>query len=132
AATRRTSSGPIRPDTSADPDLDVAEPGGAGPMADPRRLARLTLAAVRRPPHRPPLAAADGVARSPEPRGDPGVVGVPVELAQLAVLDPPCDLAAELEVHALVVDRPRVVRRQVDPVLRVPDDLRERALPGLE
>src|SRR5437773_960892 len=106
SATRRTSSGPISPGTLANPHLDAPEPRGGCPVSHASDLARLALAAVRRTPERPLLAPGDGVARVPELRGDPRVVGVAVHLRELAVLDPPRHLAPELEVHALVVDGP--------------------------
>ena len=72
---------------SAHPDLDVAEPGRRRPVSDAADLPRLALAAVRRAPHRPLLAAADRVARSPELRRDARVVRVLEHLRELAVLD---------------------------------------------
>src|ERR671918_461384 len=112
--------------------LNVAEPRRRGTVAHPRDLSWLTLAAVRRSPQCPVLAAADGVAALPELRRDAGVVGVPVHLCETAVLDPPGDLASELEVHPVVVDRPRRVRRHEHAVLRVADDVPERSLARLD
>src|SRR5207244_11152592 len=112
--------------------LHVAEPSGRRPVTDPRHLPGLALAAVRGAPERPLLASCHGVATSPELRGDPGVVRVPVEVGELAVLDPVRDLATELEVPALVVDGPRRIRLHEDAVLRVADDVLQRTLAGLE
>src|SRR2546426_10231286 len=132
SAIARTSSGPMRSATSAHSHLDVPEPGGRRSVADAGRLARLALPTVRRTPQHPLLGPAHRVAGTPEPRGDPRVVGVPVEVGELAVLDPAGHLASELEVHALVVDRPGRVRGHEDAVLRVSQDLAEGALPGFE
>ena len=101
-------------------------------MPDARDLSGLSLAAVGRAPERPVLAAADRVAALPELGRDPGVVRVPVHLGELAVPDAPRDLAPELEVDAVVVDRPRRVRRHEYAVVRVADDVRERALARLD
>src|SRR5205823_2492211 len=132
SAIARTSSGPMRSATSAHSHLDVPEPGGGRAVADAGRLPWLPLAAVRRAPQHPLLGPAHRVAGTPELSGDPSVVGVPVEVGELAVLDPMGHLASELEVHALVVDRPRRVGGHEDSVLRVAQDLTERPLPGLE
>src|SRR6266511_5516200 len=132
SAIARTSSGPMRSATSAHSHLDVPEPSGRGAVADAGRLARLALPAVRRPPQHPFLRPAHRDAGTPESGGDPSVVGVPVEVGELAVLDPAGYLASELEVHALVIDRPRRVRGHEDAVLRVAQDLADRPFAGLE
>src|SRR5439155_27003199 len=110
------------------PDLHVPQAGWRRGVNDPRNLPWLALAAVGCAPHLPLLASPDGVARPPELRGDPCVVGVPVEPNELAVLDAPGQFATELEVHPLVVDRPRLVRRHEHAVRGVADDLLERPL----
>ena len=132
-ATRRTSSGPIdarhQPRT---PSCTSRNRAGDAPWPT-----RATCPGWPLPqfgvPHRvqssrPP----DRVARAPELGRDPRVVGVAVHLDQPAVLDPPGDLAAELEVDALVVDRPGRVRRHEHPVVGVADDVGERALARLD
>ena len=93
-------------------------------------LAGLALAAVRRAPERPLVGPAEHVHRRPEPRADAGVGRVAQHPAALAVLDLPADLAAELEVQPLVVDRPRAVGVHVDPVVGRGDHLLERVSPG--
>ena len=94
-------------------------------VADVAGLARLALAAVRRAPHPPARRVADGVHRSPQLVGDPGVGAVPVQLARLAALDLAADLGRELEVEAAVVDRPAAVGLEQEPVVGVGDDVVE-------
>jgi hypothetical protein len=101
-------------------------------VPDAGHLPRLTLAAVGCAVDGPFLVAAHRVARSPELGGDARVVGVAVQLRELAAFDPVRDLATELEVDPLVVDGPRLVGVHVDAVLGVADDLRECALARLE
>ena len=98
---------------------------GVAGVAD---LDRLALAAVRGAPEHPLVGAADHVHRGPEPRADAGVGGVAEHLAELAVLDLPGDLAAELEVEPLVVDRPGAVGVHVDAVVGGGDHLLEAAV----
>ena len=64
------------------------------------------------------------VERAPEDGRDPGVGRVAQHPAELAVLDLPRDLRPELEVEPLVVDRPALVRLEVDALGR-----RRRAAP---
>src|SRR4249920_574636 len=117
SAMRRTSSAPMRsviscprpPASAAHPKLHAPEPRGRGAVPDPGDLAGLPLPAVRRSPQSPFLATANGVARAPELGRDARVVRVPIHRREPALLDPPGDLAPELEVHPVVVDRPRRV-----------------------
>ena len=74
----------------------------------------------------PPTMSIDAQNRGPMP----GVGGVAEHLAELAVLDLPGDLAAELEVEALVVDRPGAVGVHVDAVVGGGDHLLEAAVAG--
>ena len=86
-----------------------------GAVRDVRVLARLALAAVRQPVQAPTRRSRPTrVERAPEDRRLPGVGRVAQHPAELAVLDLPGDLRAELEVEALVVDRPALVRLQED------------------
>src|SRR3546814_18783492 len=85
---------------------------------------------VRHPPEGPLVGAADHVHRGPELGADPGVGRVAQHPAQLAVLDLPRDLAAELEVQSLVVDRPRPVGVHVDAFVGGGDQLVARAVAG--
>src|SRR5436853_1636363 len=114
----------LAPDT----DADAAEASRNRRMTGMADLLRLTLAAVRRSPERPLVAPAEHVHRAPEPRADPGVGRVLQEPRLLAALDLPADLAPELEVEALVVDRPGPVGVHVDPVVGRRDHLGERAV----
>src|SRR6185503_4703629 len=99
------------------PDADPTEARRHGGVAGVADLLRLALATVRRAPERPFVAVPEHVERAPEPRADRGVGRVLEEPRLLAALDLPADLAAELEVQPLVVDRPRAVRVHQDPVV---------------
>src|SRR5207249_1532300 len=132
-AVRRRVPGRVRsPPASAHTHLHVAKAPRRRPVPYPGGLGGLPLATVRRAPQGPVLPASHRVARTPEFRGDAGVVGVAVHLRELAALDAPGDLAPELEVHSFVVDRPRLVRGHEDAVLRVADDVGERPLARLD
>src|SRR3954470_5434025 len=111
---------------SRDPDADPTEPRRHRRMSRVPDLLRLALAAVRRPPELPLVATAEHVHGSPEPRADAGVGRVAQHSAALALLDLPADLAPELEVEPLVVDRPGAVRIHQDPVVRRGDHLVQR------
>src|SRR5580700_9368288 len=90
-------------------DLDVVETRRAGPMTGTDHLLRLALPAVRHTPQHPMVAIGDGRAGIPELSGDAAVSGVLQHARALAVANLPRDLAAELEVVALVIDRPAAV-----------------------
>ena len=74
----------------------------------------LAFAAIWRTPQGPLVAGADGVHGIPELGGDAGIRRVLDHPAQLALLDLPANFAAKLKVVALVVNRPRTVRLQID------------------
>src|SRR6185369_5616725 len=114
----------------ADTDLDVAEPGARAGMTDVAALARLALAAVRRAEHPEARLVAHRVERSPELVRDARVGRVLEEPALLPALDLVRDLGRELEVQAAVIDRPRPVRCEIEPVVGVGDDVVE-THPGL-
>src|SRR5207248_6744426 len=57
---------------------------------------------------------------------------VPEHPPELSFVDLPRHLRAELEVEALVVDRPALVRLEVDAVVDVREQVVERSLTGLE
>src|SRR4051794_36400839 len=116
---------PVSRSPLADAHLDVPEPRSGAGVANARALARLAFAAVRRPEHAVARLVADGVAGSPELVRDAGVRRVLEEATLLAVLDLVRDLGRELEIQAAVVDRPRPVRGEIDPVVRVSNDVVE-------
>ena len=89
-------------------------------------LLGLAFAAVGCAPERPLVAGTDGVHRVPEFCRDAGVRRVLQHAGTLAVLDLPTDLAAELKVVALVIDRPTFVRLHVNSVAGIGDELVER------
>src|ERR1700704_355729 len=95
-------------------------------------LARLPLAAVREAEELPLVGPSDCVELAPEDGGHAGIGRVPQHPAELALLDLPGDLRPELEVEALVVDRPALVRLEVEAVVDVGQELLERALARLE
>src|SRR5271157_1724007 len=98
------------------PDPDLAEPRGAGAVARAHHLLGLALAAIRDAPQRPVLRPGNGRTGVPEFRGDAAVAGVLQHADALAAANLPADLAAELEVVPLVVDRPAPVGLHVDAV----------------
>src|SRR5437763_2141858 len=116
----------------AETDLHVPEPGRRRSVGDVRVLPGLPLAAVRQPVQRPLFLARDRVERAPEDGRLAGVGHVSQHPAELAPLDLPGDLRAELEVEALVVDRPALVRLEEDAVVDAGDQLFERALARFE
>src|ERR1700683_3569806 len=90
-------------------DFDVVETSRAGAMTGADHLLRLALAAVRHTPQHPMVAIGDGRAGIPELSGDAAIGGILQHARALAVANLPGDLAAELEVVALVVDGPATV-----------------------
>src|ERR1700678_1834517 len=86
--------------------LDAAETRGACAVAGPHDLLRLPLAAVGRAPQHPMLRSGDGRASVPKFRRDAAVARILQHADALTLANLPPDLAAELEVVALVVDRP--------------------------
>src|SRR5580704_1801951 len=95
-------------------DLDVVESRRAGAMTGTDDLLRLALAAVRHTPQHPMVAIGDGRAGIPELGGDAAIGGILQHARALAIANLPGDLAAELEVIALVVDRPATVGLHVN------------------
>src|SRR5262245_12283530 len=77
------------------------------------------------------LPAGDGGAGIPELGGDAAVARVLQHAAALAIAHFPADLAAELEVVALVVDRPAAVGLHIYAVGRI-ENLFQRLPAGLE
>src|SRR5215472_6509396 len=124
------------PDVSSiaitDSDFDVAEARGCRALRRSRRLHRLALAAIRRAPCDPALRIADRIARSPKGRRHAGVCRILQHARLLAVLDLIADLASELEVEPLVVDRPRAIAFHIDAAAHVADELLFRRVSRLE
>src|SRR5688572_12647954 len=90
-------------------------------------LPGLPLAAVGRAPEGPLRLVAEHVQALPELRTDPRVRRILDHPPALAVLVLPADLAAELEVQALVVDGPRAIRVDINAVVGRRDHLLETA-----
>ena len=72
-------------------------------------LLRLPFSAVGSAPQSPFFFSADRVHRVPELCRDSGVGRVLQHPGSLSVLDLPSEFAAELEVVAFIVDRPRAI-----------------------
>src|SRR5215472_3662358 len=107
------------------PDLHILEPRWSGAVSGAHGLHRLAFAAVGRAPQRPLVARADRFHGVPEFSGDPGIRRILEHPSQLAALDLPADFAAELEVIALIVNRPGAVGLHVDAVVNAGDELVE-------
>ena len=86
-------------------------------MSRPHDLLRLPFAAMRRPPKHPFVARADGIHSIPELRSNPAVGGVAKHAGALAIFDFPSDFAAELEVVALVINRPGTIGFHVNALV---------------
>src|ERR1043166_2701464 len=112
------------------PDLDLAKTRRARAVAGAHHLLGLPLAAVGNTPQGPMPAVRDGDALVPELGGDAAVAGILQHAHAAAVVDLPSDLAAELEVVALVIDRPAPVGFHVDAI--GVEDVVEREVAGLE
>src|ERR1017187_2728696 len=111
-------------------DLDAAEARRTGAVARAHDLLRLALAAVGRAPQHPVRGSGDGGAGVPELRGDAAVTRILQHADAFAVANLPADLAAELEVVALVVDGPAPVGLHVDGVADAAEHFVERLLAG--
>src|SRR6476646_7772813 len=99
------------------PDPNVAEARRRCAVSGSHDLLGLPLPAIRRAPKRPVLRSGDGGAGVPELRADPAVARILEHPSALAPADLPGDLAAELKVVPLIVDRPTLVRLHVNGVI---------------
>src|SRR6266850_2905601 len=111
----------LRPD-----DVDAAEAAGGAAVAHGVDLGRLPLAVAVQPDVGPGRLVADGVARLPEVGRAALVRDVGDLRADLALLDLPEGVAAELEVVALVVDRVRPPAFDQDAVVHPRHEVVER------
>src|SRR5437588_10869396 len=98
------------------PDFNLAETRRAGAVARAHHLLGRPLAAIRDAPQRPMFGAGDGDAGVPELGRNAAVTRVLEHARAPAVPNLPGDLAAELKVIALVVDRPAAIRLHVNAV----------------
>src|SRR5215470_8409286 len=105
------------------PDLHILEPRRRSAVPGAHGLHGLAFAAVGRAPQRPLVARADRFHGVPEFGGDPGIRRILEHPSQLAALDVPADFAAELEVIALIVNRPGAVGLHVDAVVNARDEM---------
>src|ERR1700733_3165927 len=108
------------------PHFDPAKTRRRRSVSSAHHLLGLSLAAIRGAPQRPLVARADRVQRIPELGCDPRVRRILHHSRALAVLDLPPDLATELKVVALVVDRPRTVGLHQNSVIGRGNQLFER------
>src|SRR5579885_3315448 len=95
-------------------DLDVVKARRTGAVPGADYLLGLPFAAIRHAPQDPVVAVGDGLAGIPKFRGDAAVGGILEHPHAPAVVNLPGDLAAELEVVALVIDGPAPVGLHVD------------------
>src|SRR6476646_10950335 len=95
-------------------------------MPGSHRLHGLALAAVGSAPQRPLVTRADGVHGVPELRCDSRIRRILEHAPQLAALDLPADLAAELKVITLVVNRPRTIGLHENAIVGAGDELIKR------
>src|SRR5690554_1290966 len=108
--------------------VDAVKAGGGRAVRDGRDLRRLALAVEERAAQAVVVLVADRAAGVPELRRADLVGHVLDHAGDLAVLDLVEQLAAELRVVALLVDRERAVADDVDAVLDVPDHVLDRKL----
>src|SRR5580704_15000017 len=113
-------------------DLYAGEARGTGAVAGAHDLLRLALAAVGRAPQRPVFRSGDGRARVPELCRDAAVARILQHADALSMADLPTDLTAELEVVALVVDRPTAVGLHIYGVIDAGEDLVKRLPAGTQ
>src|SRR6476661_8966008 len=111
--------------------VDVREHARGRCVADANRLRRLALAAERRAEHAYGVRVADAREAAPELGADAAIVRILDDVPKLAVLDDRAPLAAELELVARIVDRPRRVGLQQHAVLDPFDERVERRRAGL-
>src|SRR5579875_519093 len=100
-------------------DPDFAEARGARAMACAHYLLRLPLAAIGHSPKRPMLRPGNGRAGVPKFRRNAAVAGVLQHSHPLAIADLPADLAAELKMVALIVNRPAPVGFHINRMLAI-------------
>src|SRR5208337_4637024 len=98
-------------------DANISKPRRARPVSRAHDLLRLALAAVGRSPYRPLVARADRVHRIPKFGSDPRVRRIFQHPHPPAVPDLPRNLASELKVITLVVNRPGLVGLHVDAIV---------------
>src|SRR5580658_6866168 len=108
--------------------FDVVEARGACTVAGGDHLLGLSLAAVGNTPQHPMIAIGNGRARVPKLRGDAAIGRVLQHTNALTIFDFPGDLAAELEVVALVVDGPTAIGLHVNGAAHAGKNFLERLL----
>src|SRR5580700_6957804 len=95
-------------------------------MADPYHLHGFALAAYRRAEHRTRIRVADRAQAAPEGRRDTPVIRLLHDSLELTVFDYLSPFAAELELVAMIVDRPGGIRAHEDAVFDARDHFVER------
>src|ERR1700678_257175 len=96
---------------------NISKPRRTRAMPRAYYLLWLPLAAVWSAPQSPLLARANRVHRIPKLRRDPGIRRIFQHPHSLAVLDLPSNLASELKVVALVVNRPRFIGLHINAII---------------
>src|SRR4051812_36241648 len=107
------------------PDHDLLDPDVRRAVRDAVGLCRLAFGVAAGAEHLPRLLAADQIQVGPEVSGDRVVGDVGHHPRDLAVLDPPKAVAAELAVVALLVDRVAAAAVDQHAVPGVGDHLRD-------
>src|ERR1700746_3439272 len=115
-------SAPLRPFIRA-PHFYIFEPRWRCAVSGAHHLLWLSFPAVRGTPQRPLLARANRIHCSPKISRDPAVRRIFQHARAFPVLDLPSNLAAELEVVALVIDRPGTICLHIDSVICIRDQL---------
>jgi alpha-D-ribose 1-methylphosphonate 5-triphosphate synthase subunit PhnG len=122
---------PFQPAYAA-PTLMLWKRAGLAPWPVPITCSGCPFAAIRNAPKHPMIAIGDGRAGVPELGGDAAIRWILQHANALAVLDLPGDLAAELEVVALVVDGPTAIGLHVNGVAHAGKHFVERLLARLQ
>src|SRR5580704_19241471 len=108
--------------------FNVVEARGTCAVAGGDHLLGLSLAAVGNTPQHPMIAIGNGRARIPKLRGDAAIGWILQHTNALAIFDFPGDLAAELEVVALVVDGPTAIGLHINSAAHAGKNFVERLL----
>src|ERR1700720_1879783 len=107
-------------------DANIPEPRRPRPMSRTYHLLRLPFAAVGSSPKRPLIPRADRIHRIPELSRDAGVRRILQHAHPLALLDLPRNLASELKVITLVINRPGFVGLHINAAVSRGNQLLQR------
>src|SRR5271163_2619022 len=105
------------------PHTNIPKPRRARAMSGAHDLLRLSFAAIRSSPQSPFIARADRIHRIPKLRSDSGIGRILQHPRALTLLDLPRNLASELKVITLVVNRPRLIGLHVNSIVSRANEL---------